>query len=662
MVVSFFIAMLVPRRRTATPQHHAGLTLAQLAEAKALPAEHLRMLGCGDLGYQGRPAVRIPYVDEYGAEIALRYRVALDGDDKFRWRAGARAKGKLYGLGRLRDAREAGYVVLVEGESDAWTLSWHGFPVVALPGAGMWDEANSSLFADVATVYVLVEPDRGGETMLSWLGSSSLRDRAQLVQLTGAKDPSELHIDDPTLFAERFELALQQATPWAERERIVGELRRREAWASCGPLASEPDLLDRFADELARAGFVGETKAAKILYLALTSRLLDRPVSVAVKGPSSAGKSYLVERVLGFFPACAYHALTAMSERALAYSTEPLHHRFLILYEAAGIEGEFASYLVRSLLSEGRIRYETVEKTANGLEPRLIERPGPTGLVVTTTRVQLHPENETRLFSLTVTDTPEQTRAIFQALAAEDAPAADLTPWLQLQAWLEGSDNRVTIPYATALADAMPPLAVRLRRDFGALLNLIRTHAILCQARRDRDPEGRIIATLADYTAVRELVLDLIADGVDSTVTDTLRQTVETVVALTTTQTDVERGVSITALARQLKIDKSSAQRRVQVGITRGYLTNLEDRRGKPARIIPGEPLPEHTDILPDPAALADRCTVAAANEGTAASHPNGSMCVLCLKQPANGRAEIGGINASLCTDCIERHGLEDHP
>ena len=158
-------------------------------------------------------------------------------------------------------------------------------------------------------------------------------------------------------------------------------------------------------------------------------------------------------------------------------------------------------------------------------------------------------------------------------------------------------------------------------------------------------------------------MLDLIADGVDSTVTDTLRQTVETVVALTTTQTDVEHGVSITELSRQLKIDKSSAQRRAQVGITRGYLTNLEERRGKPARIIPSEPLPEHSDILPHPAALADRCTVAAANEGSAGSQPKGSMCVLCMKQPANRRAAvIGGINTSLCTDCITRHRLEDHP
>ena len=43
--------------------------------------------------------------------------------------------------------------------------------------------------------------------------------------------------------------------------------------------------------------------------------------------------------------------------------------------------GEFASYLVRSLLSEGRIVYELVERQSSGLVPRRIEKEGPTGLI-----------------------------------------------------------------------------------------------------------------------------------------------------------------------------------------------------------------------------------------------------------------------------------------
>jgi len=78
----------------------------------------------------------------------------------------------------------------------------------------------------------------------------------------------------------------------------------------------------------------------------------------------------------------------------------------------------------------------------------------------------------------------------------------------------------------------MPPLDVRLRRDFKALLNLITAHALLHQATRQRDTEGCIIATLEDYAVVRELVADLISEGVEATVPATVRDTVEKLVLL----------------------------------------------------------------------------------------------------------------------------------
>ena len=144
-------------------------------------------------------------------------------------------------------------------------------------------------------------------------------------------------------------------------------------------LAYEPRILERFTADLAGVGLVGEDLAAQLLYLATTSRLLEKPVSAAIKGPSAGGKSFLVDSVLAFFPESAYYVMTGMSERALAYSEEPLSHRILVIYEAAGMTGDFATYLLRSLLSEGQVRYETVEKTSEGVKARMIERPGPTG-------------------------------------------------------------------------------------------------------------------------------------------------------------------------------------------------------------------------------------------------------------------------------------------
>src|SRR5947208_8598172 len=115
---------------------------------------------------------------------------------------------------------------------------------------------------------------------------------------------------------------------------------------------------------------------------------------------------------------------------------EPLKPAAAVTKEAAGMASDFATSLIRSLLSEGRLRYETVEKTKDGLVPKLIEREGPTGLVVTTTSLRLHPENETRLLSLTVTDTQEQTATVFRALARQkQIRDVDLSRWSALQTW-----------------------------------------------------------------------------------------------------------------------------------------------------------------------------------------------------------------------------------
>ena len=381
-----------------------------------------------------------------------------------------------------------------------------------------------------------------------------------------------------------------------------------ELKAAAGELISDPDVLARLGADVEKAGLVGETNNAKILYLALTSRLFERPASIAIKGVSSGGKSFTVEQVLKFFPPSAYFARTGMSERAIIYSDEDYRHRFIVIFEAAGLNSDMMSYLIRTLLSEGRVVYEVVEKTKEGgFRPRRIEKEGPTGLITTTTAPKLHPENETRLLSLGVIDTPDQTRAVMQALADDGAKKniIDYAPWHAMQVWLATGERRVTIPFAPTLAGLIPPVAVRLRRDFKLLLTLIHAHALLHRATRDRDDQGRIIATVADYAAVRALVEKLFSDGIEATVPATVR---ETVAAVGECLGSVGAGgvgeVSLTALAKEMGLDKNSAHHRVRKAIERGYLVNREDKRGMPARIALADPLPEEIVILPDPEVL----------------------------------------------------------
>lgn len=372
--------------------------------------------------------------------------------------------------------------------------------------------------------------------------------------------------------------------------------------------ASEQDILSRVVRTLRVCmGLVGENRNAKLVYLALTSRLLDKQVSVVVKGLSSSGKSYTIECVVVLFPSEAVYTMTAMSERALIYLNEPLSHRTIVLYEATALregrekqDDNQTAYIVRSLLSEGQIEYPVVVRQEDGtLKTEKIIVEGPTNLVTSTTSISLHPENETRMLSLSSNDSKAQTLRVMISSSDDDEPsrALDADDWHAYQRWLASGNCKVTIPFAKCVAAQIPPDAVRLRRDWNTVRALIRAHALMHQLSRKNDESDRIIATLDDYQAVRSLVADLVAEGIGATVPASVRQTVDTVTQLAAAH---KAGVTVAAVAAALKLERSAATRRLHTARDRGYLVNLEDQRGKPARYALGDPMPGETAVLPD--------------------------------------------------------------
>ena len=270
------------QKPTASATDGGGLTLDHYVVAKNIPAEFLRSIGLTEISLDRVPALRIPYLGIAGEELAVRFRVALDGD-RFRWKSGS--KPLLYGLHRIEDARKAGHVALVEGEFDCHTLWLHGVPAIGIPGATNWREDRDASHLDgIDTVYVVVEPDRGGDAVREWLGRSSIRHRAKIVRLP-TKDPSALHLEGPEEFLKRWQAACDSAIPWTQAEAECGAAERADAWKLCGGLAGKTDILDELDHTLSELGLVGERRTAKLIYLAVTSRLLDRPVSIAGQGP-----------------------------------------------------------------------------------------------------------------------------------------------------------------------------------------------------------------------------------------------------------------------------------------------------------------------------------------------------------------------------------------
>lgn len=185
------------------------LTVEQYAEAKKLPLTFLQSIGVKD----GKVGITIPYMDESGAVLSNRQRYSASGvGPRFTWSRGA--KVTLYGLWLLNKAREAGYIILVEGESDAQTLWYHDIPAIGCPGAQSF-KTEWSEFLKGLKVYIHQEPDDGGRSFVDGvakaLARNSWTDPVYVVRTPGAKDPSELHCRDLDTFKGRFENAIAEA-------------------------------------------------------------------------------------------------------------------------------------------------------------------------------------------------------------------------------------------------------------------------------------------------------------------------------------------------------------------------------------------------------------------------------------------------------------------
>jgi hypothetical protein len=361
-----------------------------------------------------------------------------------------------------------------------------------------------------------------------------------------------------------------------------------------------PAPLDLVAAAAEALGYAGGLDALLLTYLACTSRLLPRPVNVLVAGPSAAGKTFTVETALRFLPQEAFVSFTATSERALLYIDIDLRHRMVFLAEAEAFSDQGVGVVVlRELASNNRLRYQTVESTPQGLHPRQVDIPGPTGLITTSTG-PVDRELDTRLLKVDIPDTPAATAMVLRA-AAERAKGTlaqppDLQPLVAGQLWLHLVGRReAVVPFADRLKALYPAAQVRARRDFPQLLALIQAHALLCQRRRAEDERGRVVATLDDYAAVHRVAGAAFSGVMAAGCTPAVRETVQAVAALVGAP---PAGVSVAAVAKHLGLDHSAASRRVHAAMRGGWLVNDEPHRNRPALLRVGDPLPRACVLL----------------------------------------------------------------
>nr|WP_273483682.1 DUF927 domain-containing protein [Desulforamulus ruminis] len=187
------------------------LTVSEYSAAKKLPENFLQGIGLKN----GKAGITIPYMDESGQVVSTRQRYSASGTGpKFTWTRGSKAM--LYGLWLLGKAREAGYVVLLEGESDSQTLWCHGIPALGAPGATTFQAAWAQ-YLNGLKIYIHQEPDAGGETFVKKVCAGLVEARFEgevlCFSIPGYKDPSALHCANPDGFMESWRAAFDMARP-----------------------------------------------------------------------------------------------------------------------------------------------------------------------------------------------------------------------------------------------------------------------------------------------------------------------------------------------------------------------------------------------------------------------------------------------------------------
>ncbi len=295
--------------------------------------------------------------------------------------------------------------------------------------------------------------------------------------------------------------------PGGKKERIVSNKKK----TTLPGLATDPELIQTIRSDIESLGVVGESDLALLIYLAGSSRLLEKPLRLIVRGKSGSGKSFPLAIVSRMFPPESVLLATSITPQALYYGQEGwLQNKFIVKGERSrrnDDETADATAAIRQLISENRISKVVTVKG----EAVTIEQKGPIAFCETTTSDSIFNEDLNRCLQVFADDSEEQTRRIVDAAASEYEVGNGVDSESIISRHQEFQSSlqpvTVTIPFARNLARLIPQDKVESRRAIQQVFATIEAIAFIHQYQRDKDDHGRLEATLGDYAVAQKLLL-----------------------------------------------------------------------------------------------------------------------------------------------------------
>ena len=269
------------------------------------------------------------------------------------------------------------------------------------------------------------------------------------------------------------------------------------------------DLIGTILADFDSCGLIGEEANKLLGYLAMTSRKLDKPLSLLILSSSGAGKSALQDAITGFCPPEDLVKITSLSGKALFYKDQQsLKNKVLAIEEGDGADD--AAYAIRSLISSGVLISEsTIKDLGTGRLTTMENRvEGPTSVFFTTTNPDTDPETASRFFVTGIDESREQTRKILamqrQQQTIDSASSNTLAEKIRNR---HRNFQRLLQPLAVRnpFGDQLAYDDDRLqgRRDQPKYLQLIKAVAFLRQMQKEIIKQGQTIFVEVDLEDIR---------------------------------------------------------------------------------------------------------------------------------------------------------------
>jgi len=241
-----------------------------------------------------------------------------------------------------------------------------------------------------------------------------------------------------------------------------------EIQALADQIASNPSLLKNRIDIVNQLGVIGERKNIGLYMVAMDSCLLpmgragSEALALKNSGHYGAGKSYPLFMCLKLYPQSAYHLISSGSDKSLYSMKEGLKHKALILAEALTLESRGnrdneLAYGIRTLVSEGHLKYQYTGFKDKKRVTIIKKVEGPTSLITTTIKGKLEDQLDDRMITIHPNTSAEQTQDIISRTADLASGNGDQVEDKTIKAWqyyYESLESvEVVVPFAKDISD-----------------------------------------------------------------------------------------------------------------------------------------------------------------------------------------------------------------